>query len=119
MMQPTPKQLEAMKLLGISLEEWQFTTGRYLEARDELHKLRMSLARIAEHLGVARFIPGYVDGVHLFDAVKHIERGWSRLAAEIIDNVRSPPKCEECGKNYADPPSKLCPGCQAYQEHLR
>jgi ribosomal protein L32 len=26
-------------------------------------------------------------------------------------------KCEECGKNYADPPSRLCPGCEAYREH--
>jgi hypothetical protein len=28
-----------------------------------------------------------------------------------------PKKCEGCGQNYADPPSKLCPGCQAYREH--
>jgi rubrerythrin len=28
-------------------------------------------------------------------------------------------KCDDCGINYADPPSKLCPGCQAYQEHQR
>lgn len=27
--------------------------------------------------------------------------------------------CEGCGCNRADPPSKLCPGCQAYQEHQR
>ena len=25
--------------------------------------------------------------------------------------------CQECAKNYADPPSKLCPGCEAYQGH--
>lgn len=28
-----------------------------------------------------------------------------------------PEKCEGCGIYPADPPSKLCPGCQAYQEH--
>lgn len=28
-----------------------------------------------------------------------------------------PKKCEECDRYYADPPSKLCPGCQAYREH--
>ena len=28
-------------------------------------------------------------------------------------------KCEECGINYADPPSKLCPGCEAYRGHQR
>ncbi len=27
-------------------------------------------------------------------------------------------ECEECGINYADYPSKLCPGCEAYLEHL-
>lgn len=30
---------------------------------------------------------------------------------------RRPPICEGCGKNRSDPPSPLCPGCQAYQEH--
>ena len=28
-----------------------------------------------------------------------------------------PPMCEGCDQNRADPPSKLCPGCQAYREH--
>lgn len=31
--------------------------------------------------------------------------------------MKRPIKCEECGKDYADPPSKLCPVCQAYKEH--
>lgn len=30
---------------------------------------------------------------------------------------RRPVKCEGCETNYADFPSKLCPGCQAYKEH--
>jgi hypothetical protein len=25
--------------------------------------------------------------------------------------------CEECGKNPADLPSRICPGCEAYREH--
>ena len=25
--------------------------------------------------------------------------------------------CADCGKNWADYPSKLCPGCEAYREH--
>jgi hypothetical protein len=29
------------------------------------------------------------------------------------------PVCEGCGVNPPDPPSKLCVGCQAYQEHQR
>jgi hypothetical protein len=28
-----------------------------------------------------------------------------------------PMLCEDCGKNYADPPSRMCPGCEAYQAH--
>lgn len=27
--------------------------------------------------------------------------------------------CESCGKFTRDPPSHLCPGCEAYQEHQR
>ena len=26
-------------------------------------------------------------------------------------------RCEECGINWADPPSRICPGCEAYREH--
>lgn len=33
--------------------------------------------------------------------------------------LRMPPMCEECDKFRSDPPSKLCPGCQAYWEHQR
>lgn len=25
--------------------------------------------------------------------------------------------CEECGIHYADPPKKICVGCDAYREH--
>ena len=33
--------------------------------------------------------------------------------------VRSRPRhrCEECEVNWADYPSKLCPGCEAYRDH--
>ena len=26
-------------------------------------------------------------------------------------------RCADCGTNWADLPSKLCPGCEAYREH--
>jgi hypothetical protein len=26
-------------------------------------------------------------------------------------------RCTGCGIHWADPPSALCPGCQAYREH--
>ena len=119
-MQPTTRQLEAMRMLGIGEEEWQFTIGRYLEARKELESLRMGVARIAEHLHLQESIPGYCDDVHLFNAVKHIERGWNKLCAEIINEIEAGPKlCEECGIYPADPPSKVCPGCEAYREHQK
>jgi len=37
---------------------------------------------------------------------------------ELVKPKR-PPVCEGCGKNRSDPPSKLCPGCQAYRDHQR
>jgi len=33
--------------------------------------------------------------------------------------TKKPPMCIECLVNRSDPPSKLCPGCQAYREHLK
>ena len=27
------------------------------------------------------------------------------------------PRCKECFQDYADGPSGLCPGCEAYREH--
>lgn len=30
---------------------------------------------------------------------------------------RRPPLCVGCGEYDADPPSDLCPGCEAYKEH--
>jgi hypothetical protein len=32
-------------------------------------------------------------------------------------NIPLPEQCSECGINTADPPSSLCPGCQAYKDH--
>ncbi len=33
--------------------------------------------------------------------------------------LRCPMMCEECGKNYADPPERICVGCEAYKEHQK
>jgi len=42
------------------------------------------------------------------------------FARFIVDLYRRlPPICSVCGVNRADPPSRLCPGCQAYAEHQR
>lgn len=37
------------------------------------------------------------------------------LTADVTPALES---CASCDVNLADPPSKLCPGCQAYREHL-
>lgn len=39
----------------------------------------------------------------------------TELATEIYQALGE--VCEACGKNAADPPSKLCPGCEAYKDH--
>lgn len=42
-------------------------------------------------------------------------KGWKASAKEI--RRQKPMLCDGCLDNYADPPSDLCPGCQAYREH--
>lgn len=39
--------------------------------------------------------------------------------AKRLKSVEKPKLCVECHINYADPPSKLCPGCQDYKEHQK
>lgn len=34
-----------------------------------------------------------------------------------ISDRAEPALCDGCDQNPSDPPSKLCPGCQAYREH--
>lgn len=36
---------------------------------------------------------------------------------ELTDHGQWVRMCEDCGKLPADPPSRLCPGCEAYREH--
>lgn len=37
----------------------------------------------------------------------------------IASYLKLPPYCIMCNTNRSDPPSKLCPGCQAYKEHQK
>jgi hypothetical protein len=41
-------------------------------------------------------------------------RGYDRRKRELADE---PKLCAGCGKNWADLPSRFCPGCEAYREH--
>jgi hypothetical protein len=80
-MQLTPKQVDALKLLGVTQEEWWFVQGRYLEARKELEHLRLGVQRVAEmtrDTEVTRFIPAF-----------ETERGWNRLCAVLVDWIET------------------------------
>ena len=48
-------------------------------------------------------------------------RLWARIA-ETVQGKKPTSRekrrrCDGCGVNWADPPSALCPGCEAYCEH--
>ena len=43
----------------------------------------------------------------------------SRQNAGPCPYCAQPRACAECGINPSDPPSSLCPACEAYQEHQR
>ena len=46
-----------------------------------------------------------------------IQQGEAQIKLEREFRDSLPKLCEDCGKNWADWPSKLCPGCEAYREH--
>lgn len=49
---------------------------------------------------------------------KYVDYVWRKATGwKYADGRKMPPICEDCGKYYSDPPSRLCPGCEAYQEH--
>jgi hypothetical protein len=70
-----------------------------------------------------------LDGRQKIDgaAVRFVEQGRRRERLKsprrkvmvAPKKPKRPPLCEECGIYRSDPPSRLCPGCQAYGEHQR
>jgi hypothetical protein len=54
-----------------------------------------------------------------------IDQGWrsshpaSRVAPDggLNRGKQRRKRCVECGVNWSDPPSRLCPGCEAYRDH--
>jgi len=42
---------------------------------------------------------------------------WNATEDQMKRHEQLAAQCYECAVNYADTPSKLCPGCQAYREH--
>jgi rubrerythrin len=57
---------------------------------------------------------------HFYRMITEGQMGY-RTTRRQMKNLDKKPQypmlCEECGKNYADPPSRVCPGCEAYREH--
>jgi len=55
--------------------------------RSELECLRLSVARIAQSLGIEHEIPGYHAEADVLALPRTHERGWNRLSACIIDAI--------------------------------
>lgn len=59
---------------------------------------------------------------HNNTGLRQIKRGKTTDQVEAMARrlgIGKPPKCSDCGIHPADPPSKMCSGCEAYREHLR
>ena len=52
---------------------------------------------------------------HWRDPEAVLRRQWPELASKPKRRKR----CESCGKDWADLPSKICPACEAYKDHQR
>lgn len=55
---------------------------------------------------------------YLVEWLAAARKGEPELLAKARETL-APPPCEECGARPSDPPSRLCPGCEAYREHQR
>jgi hypothetical protein len=71
----------------------------------------------ARQLAAARFPSMH----HVFARKRDHNRAEATLivlaAFQLPVSSPKPKKCADCGKDWADPPSSLCPGCEAYREH--
>lgn len=46
------------------------------------------------------------------------EEATTKVLCDLARRVAAEERmCEDCGERPADPPSRLCPGCEAYREH--
>jgi hypothetical protein len=53
------------------------------------------------------------------ESAGRMDQQFAETAAERNARLarKRPKRCAECDKEWADPPSRLCPGCQAYRDH--
>jgi hypothetical protein len=92
---PMPPTQEAERLRGLCRDMMALLDEmpiKYPQQADRRNALRARMRR--EALGAKR--------------VSSVVRASKRL-----------PMCEGCGVHRSDPPSHLCVGCQAYQDHQR
>lgn len=95
---------------------------------------RKSTAKKLTYASKARIVDGddgrtYVLELSAMYGHINVMRGDMKYYQEVIYELNprypellrlfGPPICKECGKNPSDPPSKLCPGCEAYREHTK
>lgn len=59
-------------------------------------------------------VPTYIDRLDLHE-IPQSELPQQKLGRRFSGRLRR--RCIDCSKNWADYPSKLCPGCEAYREH--
>lgn len=55
--------------------------------RQKLVTLRLSVARIAQALGLEHEIPDYDENADMLQLPRVQERGWNQLCASIIDKI--------------------------------
>lgn len=98
--------MDTLDGVKLELEAERYThrkDNEYLSA--ELGRLLRGIRKIGEYLNEKE--PRIGDASFTVEAL---------LAGTAFEQL-VPERCEGCGINYADPPSKLCPGCQAYRDH--
>jgi hypothetical protein len=81
------------------------------ELRGLEHEIAASNIR---HANVSQFRDTVPVDIAIEIFLTHLEKSYSPVTERAPRRAR---RCVECGINWADPPSALCPGCQAYCEH--
>lgn len=105
---------------------WQAAVGIVGARLDFVRKISSALnAKDAENERLRAALKPFADLAGKLDGAPNLiglltEADFKR-AAEAFGNEQNarPIKCEGCDTGIADPPSRLCPGCQAYVEHQR
>lgn len=97
-------------------DDLQAKIGRLKETLRAI--LNSDMAQAAEDEG--RVVPELEAARRVLDEARGAESGVPDFGAVLRaarEKRKFPPMCVECGRYASDPPSRLCPGCEAYKEH--